>query len=94
MIALIGDAKDKEGRVKHFTSIRNISGATRYRRTKIDGDKDLAFLVYSSGTTGKLLCCNFGVGESFCLTLCFRSSQRCDALPPQHHRQHPSSNCW
>ncbi|EGP86132.1 unnamed protein product [Zymoseptoria tritici ST99CH_1A5] len=51
-IALIGDERDKEGRVKHFTSIRNISGASRYRRTKIDGDKDLAFLVYSSGTTG------------------------------------------
>lgn len=51
-IALIGDAKDPAGRVKHFTSVRNISGTQRFRRAKIDADKDLAFLVYSSGTTG------------------------------------------
>lgn len=51
-IILMGDAKDASARFKHFTSIRNISGATRYRRTKVDPEKDLAFLVYSSGTTG------------------------------------------
>ncbi|KAE8365903.1 hypothetical protein BDV27DRAFT_98400 [Aspergillus caelatus] len=51
-IILIGDQRDPEARVKHFTSIRNISGATRYRKTKINPDKDLSFLVYSSGTTG------------------------------------------
>ncbi|KAF2740343.1 4-coumarate-CoA ligase-like protein [Polyplosphaeria fusca] len=51
-VAVIGDHRDPEGRVKHFTSIRNISGATRYRRTKAKPDEDLAFLVYSSGTTG------------------------------------------
>ncbi|PIA90474.1 putative 4-coumarate--CoA ligase 1 [Cercospora beticola] len=51
-IALIGDEKDPAGRVKHFSSIRNISGTQRYRRAKVDADKDLAFLVYSSGTTG------------------------------------------
>nr|POE82670.1 putative 4-coumarate--coa ligase 1 [Quercus suber] len=51
-IILIGDAKDSSAYFKHFTSIRNISGATRYRRTKVDPVKDLAFLVYSSGTTG------------------------------------------
>ncbi|RDI79538.1 hypothetical protein Vi05172_g10361 [Venturia inaequalis] len=51
-IALIGDQRDPEGRVKHWTSVRNISGATRYRRAKINPEKDLAFLVYSSGTTG------------------------------------------
>ncbi|PPJ58103.1 hypothetical protein CBER1_05278 [Cercospora berteroae] len=51
-IALIGDEKDPAGRVKHFSSVRNISGTQRYRRAKIDADKDLAFLVYSSGTTG------------------------------------------
>ena len=51
-IILMGDEKDESGRFKHFLSIRNISGASRYRRTKADPKKDLAFLVYSSGTTG------------------------------------------
>lgn len=51
-IILMGDARDEAMRFKHFTSIRNTSGATRYRRTKLNPDKDLAFLVYSSGTTG------------------------------------------
>ena len=49
-VILLGDEKDREGRFKHFTSIRNISGTQRYRRTKVDPAKDLAFLVYSSGT--------------------------------------------
>lgn len=51
-IIVMGDQKDPQGRVKHFTSIRNISGVSRFRRAKVDPDKDLAFLVYSSGTTG------------------------------------------
>jgi 4-coumarate--CoA ligase len=51
-IILMGDERDETRRFKHFTSIRNISGATRYRKTKINPKKDLAFLVYSSGTTG------------------------------------------
>lgn len=51
-IALLGDAKDPSHKFKHFTSIRNISGATRYRRTKASA-QDLAFLPYSSGTTGR-----------------------------------------
>ncbi|KAL4927632.1 acyl--CoA ligase [Aspergillus undulatus] len=51
-IILIGDQRDPEAKVKHFTSIRNISGATRFRRSKINPEKDLSFLVYSSGTTG------------------------------------------
>lgn len=51
-IILMGDARDDTMKFKHFTSIRNTSGATRYRRTKLYPDKDLAFLVYSSGTTG------------------------------------------
>ena len=51
-IALAGDKRDPEARIKHFTSVRNISGATRYRKTKVSAE-DLAFLVYSSGTTGK-----------------------------------------
>lgn len=52
-IALAGDHRDPEAKIKHFTSVRNISGATRYRKAKVDPKKDLAFLVYSSGTTGK-----------------------------------------
>ncbi|KAK4935922.1 hypothetical protein LTR66_015397 [Elasticomyces elasticus] len=51
-IILMGDARDPDTRVKHFSSIRNTSGATRYRRTRLDPEEDLAFLVYSSGTTG------------------------------------------
>lgn len=51
-IILIGDKRDPDSRIKHFTSIRNTSGATRYRRAKVNPDTDLAFLVYSSGTTG------------------------------------------
>jgi 4-coumarate--CoA ligase len=51
-IILIGDERDEYARFKYFTSIRNISGTSRYRRTKANPKKDLAFLVYSSGTTG------------------------------------------
>ena len=51
-IILIGDERDETVRFKHFHSVRNIAGTNRYRRTKMDPRKDLAFLVYSSGTTG------------------------------------------
>ncbi|PSK55337.1 4-coumarate--CoA ligase-like 7 [Elsinoe australis] len=51
-IILIGDKKDPKGTFKHFTSVRNVSGATRFRKAKINAEKDLAFLAYSSGTTG------------------------------------------
>ncbi|KAI9700576.1 MAG: hypothetical protein M1820_006730 [Bogoriella megaspora] len=51
-IILMGDQRDPQQLVKHFSSIRNISGATRYRRVRIKPNDDLAFLVYSSGTTG------------------------------------------
>ena len=40
-IALAGDQRDPDARIKHFTSIRNISGATRYRKTKVAAN-DLA----------------------------------------------------
>lgn len=49
-IILLGDERDAKH--KHFTSIQNISRATRYARTKANPKTDLAFLVYSSGTTG------------------------------------------
>lgn len=51
-IILMGDEKDESMRFKHFLSIRNLAGTSRYRRTKAHPKNDLAFLVYSSGTTG------------------------------------------
>jgi hypothetical protein len=51
-IILMGDERDETMKFKHFTSIQNLAGTSRYRKTKIDPNKDLAFLVYSSGTTG------------------------------------------
>lgn len=51
-IILMGDEKDETARFKHFSSIKNFSGTSRFRKAKIDPKKDLAFLVYSSGTTG------------------------------------------
>ncbi|KAL9030340.1 MAG: hypothetical protein Q9196_001535 [Gyalolechia fulgens] len=51
-IILIGDDGHETLRFKHFRSIRNPAGPSRYSRTKINPKKDLAFLVYSSGTTG------------------------------------------
>ena len=52
-IILIGDEKDMSMRFKHFSSIRNLAGTSRYRRTRAHANNDLAFLVYSSGTTGQ-----------------------------------------
>ena len=51
-IILLGDKRDPQARFKHFTSIRLTGGSSRWRRTKSKPDDDLAFLVYSSGTTG------------------------------------------
>ena len=52
-IILVGDERDASGRYKHFASIRNVAGTARFRKAKIDPKNDLAFLVYSSGTTGR-----------------------------------------
>lgn len=51
-IILMGDDKDESYKFKHFTAVRNLAGTSRYRRVKINAEEDLAFLVYSSGTTG------------------------------------------
>ena len=51
-IILLGDKKDPTMRFKHFRSIKNFSAVERYRRTRVNPKEDLAFLVYSSGTTG------------------------------------------
>ncbi|KAF2134674.1 acetyl-CoA synthetase-like protein [Dothidotthia symphoricarpi CBS 119687] len=50
-VILLGAEKDTSHRVKHWTHIRKTSGATHYGRRKADPE-DLAFLAYSSGTTG------------------------------------------
>ncbi|PMD39642.1 acetyl-CoA synthetase-like protein [Hyaloscypha variabilis F] len=51
-IILMGDERDETMKFKHFSHVRNLAGTSRYRKTKINPSKDLAFLVYSSGTTG------------------------------------------
>lgn len=51
-IVLIGDQRDPEKKIKHFNIIRDIIGLHEYSRPKIDPKTDLAFLAYSSGTTG------------------------------------------
>ena len=51
-IILMGDERDESMKFKHFLSIRNVAGTARFRRTKMNPKDDLAFLVYSSGTTG------------------------------------------
>ena len=51
-VILLGAQKDETHRVKHWTNIRKTSGAIRYKRRKMNPDNDLAFLAYSSGTTG------------------------------------------
>ncbi|KAL8657005.1 MAG: hypothetical protein Q9226_002347 [Calogaya cf. arnoldii] len=51
-IILLGDDRDESMRFKHFQSVQNLAGTSRYRRTKANPREDLAFLVYSSGTTG------------------------------------------
>ena len=51
-IILLGAEKDGSHQIKHWSNIRKTSGALQYRRRKMKPEKDLAFLVYSSGTTG------------------------------------------
>ena len=51
-IILLGEKKDEIGKFKHFSDIRHMPGLTLSKRAKVDPITDLAFLVYSSGTTG------------------------------------------
>ncbi|KAK0632259.1 hypothetical protein B0T14DRAFT_417267 [Immersiella caudata] len=51
-IVIIGEHRDHSGRFQHFSNIRNTSSRGHYAKATVDTDKDLAFLVYSSGTTG------------------------------------------
>ncbi|KAI1082752.1 acetyl-CoA synthetase-like protein [Whalleya microplaca] len=50
-IVLLGDARDPSGRFKHFTEVRSSRGPVA-QKPQVDPRKDIAFLVYSSGTTG------------------------------------------
>ncbi|KAI0137007.1 putative phenylacetyl-CoA ligase [Xylariales sp. AK1849] len=50
-IILMGDDRDVAGKIKHFTELRDTS-LFGQSKPNIDPQKDLAFLVYSSGTTG------------------------------------------
>lgn len=51
-IILLGDERDKTGRVIHWSQMRSARYTYIFSRTAIEPKKDLAFLVYSSGTTG------------------------------------------
>jgi acyl-CoA synthetase (AMP-forming)/AMP-acid ligase II len=51
-ILILGDDRDPAGRLKHFTSVCDTSNLGRYRKARVNPQNDLAFLVYSSGTTG------------------------------------------
>lgn len=52
-IVLIGDEHDLTGRIPHYTNIRDFTSTAECPATKINPKQDVAFLVYSSGTTGK-----------------------------------------
>ncbi|KAI1823603.1 hypothetical protein F4861DRAFT_311204 [Xylaria intraflava] len=53
-IILLGDDRDPSGKFKHFTEIKQSGsrGALNSGQTPVDPKNDLAFLAYSSGTTG------------------------------------------
>lgn len=51
-IILMGADRDPSGRFKHFTEIRSTGLLGFHSQTRVEPTKDLAFLVYSSGTTG------------------------------------------
>ena len=52
-IILLGDAHDPEGKVPHFTEVRDVRGTVGSQRPRINAREDLAFIPYSSGTTGR-----------------------------------------
>ncbi|KIX07131.1 uncharacterized protein Z518_05108 [Rhinocladiella mackenziei CBS 650.93] len=52
-IIILGKDRDPTRTFKHWTLVRNFEGTARYRTPKISPKTDLAFLVYSSGTTGR-----------------------------------------
>ncbi|KAI0013488.1 acetyl-CoA synthetase-like protein [Xylariaceae sp. FL0662B] len=51
-VLLLGDGRDPSGKFKHFSEIRDAGLPGGSSRPRIDPRTDIAFLVYSSGTTG------------------------------------------
>ncbi|KAF3769052.1 acetyl-CoA synthetase-like protein [Cryphonectria parasitica EP155] len=51
-IILLGGRGDPEGKVRQWSSLRPTAYTGWYAKTKVRARRDLAFLVYSSGTTG------------------------------------------
>ncbi|KAL7930955.1 hypothetical protein V8C35DRAFT_310858 [Trichoderma chlorosporum] len=51
-VLLLGDGRDETGVHRHWTDITAKGAQVQPQRVKIDPKKDLAYLVYSSGTTG------------------------------------------
>ncbi|POR34527.1 Putative 4-coumarate--CoA ligase 1 [Tolypocladium paradoxum] len=51
-IILMGDARDESGEHRHWTDIHATGARIQPGKTALDPKKDLAYLVYSSGTTG------------------------------------------
>jgi 4-coumarate--CoA ligase len=56
-IILIGDEEDESGKFRHFRRLPGFRVVSRNERVarpvELDPKNDLAYLVYSSGTTGK-----------------------------------------
>lgn len=91
MIILMGDEKDGPRGAKHFSGIRNLEGTRRFRKTKVDPKKDLAFLVYSSGTTGELMRIPEMLGR---LLICDRTSKGRYAVPSEYCLEYPHDKSW
>ncbi|KUI54108.1 putative 4-coumarate--CoA ligase 1 [Cytospora mali] len=51
-VILLGEKGDPEGRFRHWSSIKPTAYCSLYAKTEVRPKKDLALLVYSSGTTG------------------------------------------